>query len=100
MVLGVHPECSEDDVFEAFGDFGAITALHLNLDRRTGYTKGYALVEYAAEEEARRCVEEGEGMTLLERPLRVDWAFRPTPALSSHTSSTRSRTVRLRDDRR
>ncbi len=85
-------------MYEAFNEFGTVTALHLNLDRRTGYTKGYALLEFGTEEEARKCVEEGDGMTLLDRPLQVDWAFRPTP--SDTHSQVRGRAVRVRDDRR
>ena len=84
---------------EAFGDFGALTALHLNLDRRTGYVKGYALLEFAREEEARKCVEEGDGMEVLARPVRVDWAFRQPPD-HRRPPPSRSRTVRIRDDRR
>ena len=76
IVTNLHPETNDDDLTDAFTDFGAITTLHLNLDRRTGYVKGYALLEYAREEEARRAVEEGDGMVVMERQVKVDWTFR------------------------
>ena len=76
IVTQLHPETNDDDVTDAFSDFGPITTLHLNLDRRTGYVKGYALIEYGREEEARRAVEEGDGMVVMERQVKVDWAFR------------------------
>ena len=99
LVSGLHEECGEEDVQEAFGEFGPITALHLNLDRRTGYTKGYALLEYGKEEEARLCVEEGDGMEVLSRPVQVGWAFR-RPLDHRRAAPSRGRTVRIRDERR
>lgn len=52
IVTNLEKEIMEDDVFDAFSNFGDIKSLNLNPDRRTGETKGYSFIEYAKFEEA------------------------------------------------
>jgi len=79
FVTGVHEEATEDMVHDKFADYGIIKNIQVPLDRRTGFVKGYALIEYENKAHAQSAIQGANGGKFMEHTLGVDWAFHSQP---------------------
>jgi len=75
FITGIHEEASEDDLLDKFSECGEVKNIQLPLDRRTGFVKGYALIEYETKEEAESAIKSLDNSEFMESTVHVDWAF-------------------------
>jgi RNA recognition motif-containing protein len=88
FVTGVHEEAQEVDVVDVFSEFGVVKSIHLNMDRKTGLVKGYALVKYDKQEQAQDAINRLHGTTLLGKMIGVHWAFCKSATTTSSSSTS------------
>lgn len=75
FAVGIHEEASEEDVRDLFLDHGRVKDVKLPLDHRTGYVKGYAVVEFREYREARAAIDSLDGRPFMGVPIKVDFSF-------------------------
>ena len=64
-------ECSDDTLFDHFGQFGKIEEAIVIKDRETGRSRGFGFVTFASESDAQIAIKEGHGKDLMGRDVTV-----------------------------
>ncbi len=67
-------ETSENDLRDAFGEFGAVSKVNVIMDKMTGKSKGFAFVEMENDTEGQKAVDELNDADLNGRNLKVNLA--------------------------
>ena len=72
----------DNDLEQAFGEFGAVTSAKVMMERETGRSKGFGFVEMGTDAEALAAIEGMNGHSLDGRALTVNEArpMEPRPA--------------------
>jgi hypothetical protein len=72
----------DNDLEQAFGEFGAVASAKVMMERETGRSKGFGFVEMGTDAEAQAAIEGLNGHTLDGRALTVNEArpMEPRPA--------------------
>ncbi|RKY55381.1 MAG: RNA-binding protein [Candidatus Neomarinimicrobiota bacterium] len=67
-------ETTENDLHDAFGEFGAVSKVNVIMDKMTGKSKGFAFVEMGNDTEGQKAVDELNDADLNGRNLKVNLA--------------------------
>ncbi len=62
---------TDDELVEAFGQFGTVSSARVVLDRETGRSRGFGFVEMPNDDEARAAIDGMNNASLGGRPLKV-----------------------------
>ena len=73
FVGGIPFSMTEDQMYEAFGEFGDITRVRIPTDRETGAPRGMAYVEFSSLDESKAALDGMTGKELGGRYLRLDY---------------------------
>ena len=65
---------TEDELRDAFGQFGSVTDVYVAMDKMTGRPRGFAFVTMGSPEEAKLAAEKMNGVDLGGRALTVNEA--------------------------
>ena len=75
FVTNILDEADEDDIQDKFCDYGPIMNISMNVDRRTGFCKGYALILFETYEDALSAKDALDGADIMGQPIKIDWCF-------------------------
>ena len=67
-------DVAEDDLRQAFSEFGEVKSVNLLTDKQTGQSKGFGFVEMAEVSEGQAAIKEMNGKEFMGRELKVDQA--------------------------
>jgi len=73
-VSNLSDDTSEDDLQQLFRPFGPITRTYLAKDRNTGYSRGFAFVNFVRREDAARAMEALAGYGYDHLILQIEFA--------------------------
>ena len=65
---------TEDDLREALGQYGEVTAVRVITDRDTGRSKGFGFVEMSDDDQAREAMQALDGNDFMGRDIKVNEA--------------------------
>ena len=73
----------DNDLEQAFGQFGAVTSAKVMMERDTGRSKGFGFVEMGSDAEAQAAIDGLNGMQVQGRAVTVNVARPPEPRSSA-----------------
>ena len=65
---------TEDELREAFGQFGQVDSVQIITDRETGRSRGFAFVEMPNSDEAKQAIEELDSTDIAGREVKINEA--------------------------
>ena len=73
--MNLDEECSEEEIYDLFADYGEIKDIYILANKATLMVKGFALVKYGNYQEAERAISDLNGKLFYGKSLRVEFAF-------------------------
>lgn len=67
-------DAAQDDIQQAFSEYGSVKSVKLPTDRETGRVRGFAFVEMSSEAEEAAAIEALDGAEWMGRTLKVNKA--------------------------
>mmetsp|Transcript_143181 Transcript_143181/g.252722 ORF Transcript_143181/g.252722 Transcript_143181/m.252722 type:complete len:160 (+) Transcript_143181:84-563(+) len=101
FISGLCEDTLEEDVTDAFSAYGEIMNLHMPLNRMTGFTKGYCMLEYKSREDATSAINGMDGQRVRSQVVSVSWMCQdPSESAARSSNNAVSRDIQANDKRR